>query len=122
MAFMKRLTDNDELESIRTRLPELAGDLPSSGLQSVAPDAPLSTVLAALYRDGSCILTNAVSEECADRVVSEMTPYMDALSNGDTFTGKNTVRAGAVVGRSPAVCHQAAARRRSARVDGPFEF
>ena len=38
----------------------------------------IETLLAALYRDGAVILTNAVSDECADAVVAEMSPYVDA--------------------------------------------
>ena len=101
MAFMKRLTTNEELEDIRTRLPSLAEGLPA-GLRSLPPGTPLETVLASLWRDGACILSNAVSDECADRVVDEMTPYMDSLAKGGDFTGLNTTRAGAVVARSPA--------------------
>ena len=103
MAFAERLTTNEELEGIRTRLPSVAELLPSDGrLCSFAPGTALAMILAALWRDGACILKNAVLDECADRVVAEMTPYMDALSKGDTFTGTNTTRAGAVVARSPA--------------------
>ena len=104
---MERLTENDELSDIQARLPSL-GDAMSSGLQSLpstfAPeeDAPLEAVLAALWRDGAVVLNNAVSGDCADRVVAEMSPYMDKLSNGDDFTGRSTTRAGAVVARSPA--------------------
>jgi hypothetical protein len=101
MAYAARTTDVDELEATRLQLPALAAQMPD-GLQSLSPEQPLEAVLAALWRDGAVVLEHAVSDTCADRVVAEMTLYMDALSKGDAFTGENTKRAGAVVGRSPA--------------------
>ena len=100
MAFAERETSNADLERIRSDLPSLAAALPP-GLQHLAPGTPLATVLAVLHRDGACVLTRAVSDECADGVVAEMAPYLDAIAAGDTFTGVNTKRAGAVVARSP---------------------
>ena len=70
---MEQLTTNEDLERIRSELPALAAAMPN-GLQALAPGDPLDDVLAALWRDGAVVLKNAVSGECADRVVAEMTP------------------------------------------------
>ena len=62
-------------------------------------------VIAALHRDGACVLLNAVSDECVDACIAEMTPYLDdeaTYTVGSTFLGKQTRRAGAVVARSSA--------------------
>ena len=74
MAFAARITNVDDLEAMRLRLSDMAAQLPT-GLQSLSPEQPLEAVLAALWRDGSVILKNAVSGECADRVVAEMNPF-----------------------------------------------
>lgn len=48
------------------------------------------------------VLLNAVSKQTAKQCMTEMTPYMQEQAKGDRFLGKETLRAGAVMARSPA--------------------
>ena len=97
-----RLVSNEELERIRPLIPTIAAGFPR-GLQRMMPDAPLENVLAALWRDGTVIIENAVSEECCDRTIEEMGPYLKG-EFGDDFGGRTTERLGGVVARAPSSC------------------
>ena len=100
----RRLVGNEELERIRPLIPSVAASL-GPGLQRVAPDAPLERAFAALWRDGAVIIERAVSEECCDRVVEEMEPYLAEQGFGrNEFSGSATKRLGGVVGRAPSSC------------------
>ena len=71
MAFMERLTSNEQLEKIRGRLPSVAASMPD-GLRLLPAAAELEAVLAALWRDGAVVLEKMVPCETADRVISEL--------------------------------------------------
>jgi ectoine hydroxylase-related dioxygenase (phytanoyl-CoA dioxygenase family) len=63
-------------------------------------------VIAALDRDGACIVRELIPHALITRVLDELRPYIDASGNGrDDFTGRQTTRTGALVARSPA-CRQ----------------
>jgi|EP01043_Picozoa_sp_COSAG02_P006751 hypothetical protein len=98
----RRLVSNEELERMRPLIPTIAASFPR-GLQRMTSDAPLENVLAALWRDGTVIIEQAVSEECCDRTVQEMGPYLKGKF-GDDFGGRTTERLGGVVARAPSSC------------------
>ncbi|KAI9015527.1 hypothetical protein DFJ74DRAFT_680490 [Hyaloraphidium curvatum] len=59
-------------------------------------------VVRAIREDGACVVTNLISAEAADRIVSEMTPFIERTTKGnDDFAGMNTTRTGALAARSP---------------------
>ena len=57
-------------------------------------------MIAALHRDGAVIIKNAVSKETCERVITEMTPYVDEY--GMTTDGNQAKRPGCVIARSDA--------------------
>lgn len=72
-------------------------------LITLAADAPADSVLEVLRRDGAVVLADAAPGALIDRVVAEVTPYVDATRPGrDEFAGHLTTRTGALVARSPA--------------------
>ncbi len=55
-----------------------------------------------LLRDGALIIDDLADSHLIDRVLAEMTPYIEATPPGsDDFSGRNTRRTGALVARSP---------------------
>jgi len=73
-----------------------------AGLETFAPDSSTTDILAALERDGACIVSNLITAEAAERVVAEVTPYIEQTRyGGDEFSGTRTRRTGALVARSP---------------------
>ena len=55
-----------------------------------------------LLRDGALIIDDLADIDLIDRVLAEMTPYIEATPPGsDDFSGRNTRRTGALVARSP---------------------
>lgn len=59
-------------------------------------------VVAAIKEDGCCIVTNLITAEQADAIVSEMQPFIERTTTGnDNFAGVNTTRTGALAARSP---------------------
>jgi len=55
-----------------------------------------------LARDGAVIVDDLAGTDLIDRVVAEMTPYIEATPPGsDDFSGRNTKRTGALIARSP---------------------
>ena len=72
-----------EWEEVAAALPSLVAAAPPGLQRFPGTDSGWSNtaaICAALWRDGAVILEHAVSDDCADRVVAEMTPYMGALS------------------------------------------
>jgi len=73
-----------------------------------APTATAEELHDVLARDGALIVDDLASTlpdggEQLDRVIEEMTPYIDATAvGGDSFTGRSTKRTGALIARSPA--------------------
>ena len=60
------------------------------------PEAVVEQLLAALYRDGAAVLTDALSPEACAAISAEMQPYLDASADA-AGSGR---RAGAVLARS----------------------
>ena len=55
-----------------------------------------------LLGDGALIIDDLADTDLIDRVLAEMTPYIEATPPGsDDFSGRNTRRTGALVARSP---------------------
>lgn len=55
-----------------------------------------------LLSDGALIVDDLAGTDLIDRVVAEMTPFIEATPPGsDDFSGRNTKRTGALVARSP---------------------
>lgn len=70
-------------------------------LQTLAADTSLATILAALEKDGACILKDVVSSEVIDQLLEEMGSYIEhGAAGNDDFTGFQTKRIGALVARS----------------------
>jgi len=72
-------------------------------LETVAPDTPIEKLIEVFERDGALIVGDAMAPDLLDRVLAELTPYIEATAPGrDGFTGYRTTRTGALVARSPA--------------------
>lgn len=67
-----------------------------------ARQATPQEVVAAIQRDGACVVTHLIPAADADAVVAEMRPYFERTTTGnDSFAGLNTTRSGALAARSP---------------------
>eukprot|EP00729_Bicosta_minor_P016879 gene16879-16853_t len=78
-------------DAIQADLPALTKALPAARqdkltgvavkfLQPAAlefPECSVGSIIAALHRDGAVIIKNAVSKETCEKVIAEMTPYVD---------------------------------------------
>ncbi len=72
-------------------------------LQRLAADADLDNILAAIRKDGACILEDVLSNSKVDQILDEMGPYIDRGATGrDEFSGFATKRIGSLVARSAA--------------------
>lgn len=72
-------------------------------LTTLAPDAPIEAIQAALEADGAVILRDMLEPQARAHLVEQLTPYIDATPMGnDDFTGRKTQRTGALVARVPA--------------------
>lgn len=68
-----------------------------------AADTDTDAVVAALQRDGACIVENVLSEAEVDVLLAELDPIIDASAFGqDGFVGRRTRRSGALLAQSPA--------------------
>lgn len=73
-------------------------------LQTLAPDSKASEIVAAMQRDGACIVRDVLSEEKLDAINDDVSPWIDRSEMGsDDFTGRLTKRTGALVARCPEV-------------------
>jgi len=78
------------------------------GITHFAPDASAGELHETLARDGALIVDDLAStlpggDAQLDRLIDEMTPYIDATpAGGDSFSGRSTRRTGALIARSPA--------------------
>ena len=69
-------------------------------LQTLAPDAKASEIVAALQRDGACIVRDVLDAEGLRRVNADVGPWIERSQTGaDDFTGRRTKRTGALVAR-----------------------
>lgn len=70
-------------------------------LQHFAPDAAPEAIVAALDRDGACIVDGLATPAQMDALETELGPYINATPYGsDGFLGDRTTRTGALVARS----------------------
>ena len=73
-----------------------------SDLQTLASDVAVDDIVAALARDGACIIREALAASMVERISAEVAPYVARAAQGrDDFTGRYTQRVGALVARSP---------------------
>ncbi len=72
-------------------------------LREFGPNTTADDLAAVLASDGAAILRDYISPEVTDRVMAEISPFINATPEGrDDFTGRLTTRTGALVARSPA--------------------
>ena len=72
-------------------------------LREFGPNTRAEDLAGALANDGAAILRDYLSPEATDRVMAEISPFINATPEGrDDFTGRLTTRTGALVARSPA--------------------
>ncbi len=71
-------------------------------LQALAPDSKASEIVAAMQRDGACIVRDVLSAETLARLDADVKPWIDRSEPGaDDFTGRQTKRTGALIARCP---------------------
>jgi len=71
-------------------------------LQTLAPNSKASEIVAAMRRDGACIVRDVLSEEELTRLDHDLKPWIDRSETGaDDFTGRFTKRTGALIARCP---------------------
>ncbi|MFU8815689.1 MAG: phytanoyl-CoA dioxygenase family protein [Pseudomonadales bacterium] len=71
-------------------------------LQTLQPDCPPEAILAAMERDGACIVAGLAPAPTVRQMVAEVTPFIERTPYGsDDFTGRRTQRTGALVARAP---------------------
>ena len=71
-------------------------------LQTLAPDCKAADVLAAMKRDGACIIRDLLEPAALERLNADLAPWIDRSQPGaDDFTGRKTKRTGALVARCP---------------------
>ena len=71
-------------------------------LQTLAPDSKSSEIVAAMQRDGACIVRDVLSPETLARIDADVKPWIDRSEPGaDDFTGRQTKRTGALIARCP---------------------
>jgi ectoine hydroxylase-related dioxygenase (phytanoyl-CoA dioxygenase family) len=71
-------------------------------LQTLPPDATTATIVAAIQRDGACIVRDVLDAGTVASINAEVAPYVTQASPGhDDFTGRQTQRIGALIARSP---------------------
>lgn len=71
-------------------------------LQTLLKNASQESILAAMARDGACIIEGVADAATRRRMVDEVTPFIERTPYGaDDFTGRNTQRTGALVARTP---------------------
>jgi ectoine hydroxylase-related dioxygenase (phytanoyl-CoA dioxygenase family) len=75
-----------------------------TGLQTLAADASVEAILAAIDKDGAVIIEDLMGPELADQIHEETKSYIDATPQGAGFTGEHTTRTGALAVRSAGCC------------------
>ena len=71
-------------------------------LDTLAPDSSTEPILAAVDRDGACIVRDVLSKEEVDAIDAETAPFIERSPTGpDEFTGYKTKRTGALIARCP---------------------
>jgi ectoine hydroxylase-related dioxygenase (phytanoyl-CoA dioxygenase family) len=70
-------------------------------LQTLQPDCTTDDILAAMARDGACIVADVASAAVVRQMISEVTPFIERTPFGsDDFSGRRTQRTGALVART----------------------
>ena len=75
-------------------------------LQTLKSTASTEAILAAMARDGACIIANVADASTVRQMADEVMPFIERTPFGaDDFTGRRTQRTGALVARTP-TCRQ----------------
>ena len=73
-------------------------------LETLGPDCGVDDIVAAIERDGACIIRDALSAETLAGLDVELMPLIDRTQpSGDEWAGRKTKRTGGLVAQSPAV-------------------
>jgi ectoine hydroxylase-related dioxygenase (phytanoyl-CoA dioxygenase family) len=73
-------------------------------LETLGPHSKAAEIVAALQRDGVCIVSDVLCEDALARLEDDLTPWIERSQAGaDDFTGRHTKRTGALVARCPEV-------------------
>ena len=71
-------------------------------LHTLAPDCSADQIVAAMQRDGACIVRDLLSEGELERLNADLEPWIERSRPGtDGFTGRKTKRTGALIARCP---------------------
>lgn len=71
-------------------------------LQTLHADCPQQDILAAMTRDGACILAGVADADTVKQLRDELAPFIALTPMGaDDFSGRKTQRTGALVARTP---------------------
>lgn len=72
-------------------------------LETLNPDCDVDDIVAAIERDGACIVRDVLSPETLAGLDAELTPLIDRTEpSGDEWAGRRTKRTGGLVTQSPA--------------------
>ena len=72
------------------------------GLQTLDPQSSIDDVVAAVHRNGACIVRDVISPEALRALVAELDPWIEQSPVGsDAFSGRATKRTGALIARCP---------------------
>lgn len=74
------------------------------GLQTLDPDCRVADIVAALDRDGACIIRNVLAPEMLTALEADVTPWIEQTKEGlDDWSGRKTKRTGGLIARCPTV-------------------
>ena len=75
-------------------------DMPAK-LQTLPSTATIADVVAAVERDGACVVDQLLSHEAVDQMLAEAEPYLERTGmGGDKFAGFQTQRTGGLLART----------------------
>jgi ectoine hydroxylase-related dioxygenase (phytanoyl-CoA dioxygenase family) len=74
------------------------------GLQILNPDCSVADIVAAMDRDGACIIKNILSPEQLQALKADVTPWIERTKEGrDPWAGRKTKRTGGLIARCSTV-------------------
>lgn len=74
------------------------------GLQTLNPDCTVEDIIAAMNRDGGCIIRDVLSADELQRLNADVDPWIEQSALGvEDFGGRSTKRTGALIARCPSV-------------------
>ena len=74
------------------------------GLQTFSPDCSVEDIVAAMNRDGACIIRDMLSPERLKALQEDVAPWIEQTANGrDEWAGRKTKRTGGLIARCPSV-------------------